>query len=164
MPSIITTTAASNSSTSPLASHVSTRKSPFVVARGALKHPHPHHNKFKQSPTRRPQTFADLSARPPPAAPSAMAFYRSKTQAELVANLRTAGVVRSDAVIDTMLATDRAKYMAQGETPDGGHVGELDCYADSPHPIGFHQTISAPHMVGHDSCRCCLEIHVLDCR
>ncbi|TYZ59804.1 hypothetical protein PybrP1_004374 [[Pythium] brassicae (nom. inval.)] len=78
-----------------------------------------------------------------------MAFYRSKSNDELVTNLRNAGVVRTDAVFDAMRATDRAKYMAQVETPDGGHIGELDCYADSPHPIGFHQTISAPHMHAH---------------
>lgn len=135
----------STATTPPLPTLTSTRQSPFVVARGVAKQPHKH----KHSPTRRQQQFA-APFRPRQAAtpaPSAMAFYRSKSNDELVTNLRNAGVVRSDAVVDAMRATDRAKYMAQVETPDGGHVGELDCYADSPHPIGFHQTISAPHMV-----------------
>jgi protein-L-isoaspartate(D-aspartate) O-methyltransferase len=48
-----------------------------------------------------------------------------------------------------MRKTDRAKYIAQLETPDGGHIGELVAYSDSPHPIGYNQTISAPHMHAH---------------
>lgn len=71
----------------------------------------------------------------------------SSTNAGLVQNLRTVGAVHSDAVANAMLRTDRAKYMAQVETPDGGPIGELASYADSPHPIGYGQTISAPHMV-----------------
>ncbi|KAI9895694.1 hypothetical protein PsorP6_018843 [Peronosclerospora sorghi] len=35
-----------------------------------------------------------------------------------------------------MRATDRAKYVAQHETPDGEHVGALSPYQDVPHPIG----------------------------
>lgn len=83
-----------------------------------------------------------------------MSFYScsASTHDGLVGNLRKTGVIRSDAVFDAMLKTDRGKYMAQLETPDGGHVGELACYADSPHPIGYNQTISAPHMVGLFSC------------
>lgn len=48
-----------------------------------------------------------------------------------------------------MRHTDRANYVAQMETPDGGPVGLLEAYADSPHPIGYNQTISAPHMHAH---------------
>lgn len=80
-----------------------------------------------------------------------MSFWSSSSSSMegLVSNLRRTGVVRSDAVFHALLRTDRAKYMAQIETPDGGHVGELSAYQDSPHPIGYHQTISAPHMHGH---------------
>jgi len=66
-----------------------------------------------------------------------------------VRNLRKAGVIEHDAVFDVMMKTDRANYMPQAETPDGGPIGELSAYADSPHPIGFNQTISAPHMHAH---------------
>ncbi|KAI9906617.1 hypothetical protein PsorP6_002783 [Peronosclerospora sorghi] len=68
---------------------------------------------------------------------------------KLVDKLRRTGVIQSDAVVHAMRATDRAKYVAQHETPDGEHVGALSPYQDVPHPIGFHQTISAPHMHGH---------------
>lgn len=83
-----------------------------------------------------------------------MSFYACSASSHegLVENLRKTGVIRSDAVFDAMRKTDRAKYMAQVETPDGGHVGNLACYADSPHPIGYNQTISAPHMVSR-KCR-----------
>ncbi|RLN64655.1 hypothetical protein BBP00_00003329 [Phytophthora kernoviae] len=69
--------------------------------------------------------------------------------AGLISHLRSKGVVRSEAVANAMVRTDRAKYMAQIETPDGEHVGHLEAYQDSPHPIGYHQTISAPHMHAH---------------
>jgi len=51
--------------------------------------------------------------------------------------------------VTAMKRTDRAKYIAQMETPDGEPVGALSAYANSPHPIGFNQTISAPHMVAY---------------
>ncbi|KAG2915920.1 hypothetical protein PC119_g17627 [Phytophthora cactorum] len=73
----------------------------------------------------------------------------SSSNEDLVKNLKRTGVVRSDAVFNAMAKTDRAKYLAQIETPDGGHVGELAAYQDVPHPIGYLQTISAPHMHGH---------------
>uniref|UniRef100_H3G5H6 protein-L-isoaspartate(D-aspartate) O-methyltransferase n=1 Tax=Phytophthora ramorum TaxID=164328 RepID=H3G5H6_PHYRM len=67
----------------------------------------------------------------------------------MVKNLKRTGVITSDAAFNAMVRTDRAKYLAQIETPDGGHVGELAAYQDVPHPIGYNQTISAPHMHGH---------------
>ncbi|CEG38166.1 protein-l-isoaspartate o-methyltransferase [Plasmopara halstedii] len=67
----------------------------------------------------------------------------------LVKNLNRKSVIRSNDVIHAMMKTDRANYVAQVETPDGGQIGELAAYQDSPHPIGYHQTISAPHMHGH---------------
>ncbi|KAF4143048.1 Protein L-isoaspartyl methyltransferase domain-containing protein [Phytophthora infestans] len=80
-----------------------------------------------------------------------MSFWpcNSSSNEGLVSNLKRTNVVRSDAVFNAMVKTDRAKYLAQIETPDGGHVGELAAYQDVPHPIGFHQTISAPHMHAH---------------
>jgi protein-L-isoaspartate(D-aspartate) O-methyltransferase len=73
----------------------------------------------------------------------------SNTHEGLVKNLRRTGVIQHDEVNDAMLKIDRANYMAQMETPDGGPIGELASYADSPHPIGYNQTISAPHMHAH---------------
>ncbi|KAI9914457.1 hypothetical protein PsorP6_007177 [Peronosclerospora sorghi] len=48
-----------------------------------------------------------------------------------------------------MLASDRANYVAQHETPDREKVGALPAYQDVPHPMGSHQTLSAPHMQGN---------------
>ncbi|XP_058844040.1 protein-L-isoaspartate(D-aspartate) O-methyltransferase-like isoform X3 [Acipenser ruthenus] len=59
-----------------------------------------------------------------------------RTHAELIGNLREHGVIRSQRVYEVMLATDRGHYIT--DLP----------YMDSPQPIGFKATISAPHMVG----------------
>lgn len=67
----------------------------------------------------------------------------------LVQKLKHSGVIHSDAVYRAMIRTDRAKYVAQSATHDGGYVGLLEAYHDVPHPIGYHQTISAPHMHAH---------------
>ncbi|XP_041131836.1 l-isoaspartyl protein carboxyl methyltransferase, like isoform X2 [Polyodon spathula] len=50
---------------------------------------------------------------------------------------REHGVIRSQRVYEVMLATDRGHY-----------VSDLP-YMDSPQPIGFKATISAPHMHAH---------------
>ncbi|XP_018619620.1 l-isoaspartyl protein carboxyl methyltransferase, like isoform X2 [Scleropages formosus] len=60
-----------------------------------------------------------------------------KTHLELVSRLRDHGVIKSDRVFDAMLATDRGIYSK--DSP----------YADSPQSIGYHATISAPHMHAH---------------
>ncbi|MBN3278859.1 PIMT methyltransferase, partial [Polyodon spathula] len=60
-----------------------------------------------------------------------------RTHAELIGNLREHGVIRSQRVYEVMLATDRGHY-----------VSDLP-YMDSPQPIGFKATISAPHMHAH---------------
>ncbi|POM81702.1 Protein-L-isoaspartate O-methyltransferase [Phytophthora palmivora] len=73
----------------------------------------------------------------------------SSSNEGLIKNLKRKGVISSEAVFNAMMKTDRAKYLSQIETPDGGHVGELQAYQDVPHPIGYHQTISAPHMHGY---------------
>ncbi|KAJ8949818.1 hypothetical protein NQ318_000516 [Aromia moschata] len=60
-----------------------------------------------------------------------------KTNAELVRNLRANGIIRSDAVENSMLAVDR------------GHYSKHNPYMDAPQGIGFGVTISAPHMHAH---------------
>jgi protein-L-isoaspartate(D-aspartate) O-methyltransferase len=56
----------------------------------------------------------------------------------LVANLRAAGLVHSQAVLQAMLGTDRAHYVPA--------ASRFAAYEDAPQPIGWEQTISAPHM------------------
>ncbi|XP_026387164.1 protein-L-isoaspartate O-methyltransferase 1-like [Papaver somniferum] len=58
----------------------------------------------------------------------------------LVANLKRYGVIRSPKVAEVMVNIDRGFFV-----PDGNAA-----YADSPMPIGFNATISAPHM--HATC------------
>ena len=58
----------------------------------------------------------------------------ASTNAGLVANLKKAGIFRSEAVEAALLATDRAKYSP----------GSF--YEDSPQYLGHDATISAPHM------------------
>jgi protein-L-isoaspartate(D-aspartate) O-methyltransferase len=57
----------------------------------------------------------------------------------LVANLKSAGIIESDAVLEAMKAVDRGNYVIEGTHP----------YADSPQYIGYDATISAPHMHAH---------------
>ncbi|XP_074921571.1 protein-L-isoaspartate(D-aspartate) O-methyltransferase-like isoform X2 [Chelonoidis abingdonii] len=59
-----------------------------------------------------------------------------KTHAELLNNLYKNGVIKSQRVLDVLLATDRAHYT------------KYFPYMDSPQSIGYKATISAPHMVG----------------
>jgi protein-L-isoaspartate(D-aspartate) O-methyltransferase len=58
---------------------------------------------------------------------------------QLVAALRREGHIRSERVAQAMLAADRRLFVA-GDAQD-------ETYIDTPLPIGFGQTISAPHMV-----------------
>jgi protein-L-isoaspartate(D-aspartate) O-methyltransferase len=60
-----------------------------------------------------------------------------RTNAELIQNLFTQGLITSPLVRDAMTAVDRAHY-----TPSSPHAA----YEDSPQPIGHGATISAPHM------------------
>lgn len=60
-----------------------------------------------------------------------------RTNEELVENLYTAGIIKSEKVKNVMLEVDRGKYCKNAP------------YFDSPQPIGFGVTISAPHMVSH---------------
>ncbi|EGZ14002.1 hypothetical protein PHYSODRAFT_256100 [Phytophthora sojae] len=65
----------------------------------------------------------------------------SSTNEGLVQNLQKEGIVRSDAVFDAMKRTDRALFVPRAV--------QDEAYQDSPCPIGFNQTISAPHMHAH---------------
>ncbi|OAY68645.1 protein-L-isoaspartate O-methyltransferase-like isoform X2 [Ananas comosus] len=58
----------------------------------------------------------------------------------LVEQLRQYGVIRSDKVAEVMQTIDRALFVPHGNPP----------YVDSPMPIGYNATISAPHM--HATC------------
>uniref|UniRef100_A0A453C7W5 Protein-L-isoaspartate O-methyltransferase n=1 Tax=Aegilops tauschii subsp. strangulata TaxID=200361 RepID=A0A453C7W5_AEGTS len=58
----------------------------------------------------------------------------------LVEYLKQYGVVRTDKVAEVMETIDRALFVPEGFTP----------YTDSPMPIGYNATISAPHM--HATC------------
>ncbi|KAH3744166.1 protein-L-isoaspartate O-methyltransferase [Pelomyxa schiedti] len=60
-----------------------------------------------------------------------------RTNAELISTLRLLGVLQSERVANALSAVDRRKYCT-ASTPDP--------YADHPVPIGYGQTISAPHM------------------
>lgn len=62
-----------------------------------------------------------------------------RTNAELVSNLRSQGLITSSRVAEAMKQVDRAKYC-----PDA-----RSAYQDSPQPIGYSATISAPHMHAH---------------
>jgi protein-L-isoaspartate(D-aspartate) O-methyltransferase len=55
---------------------------------------------------------------------------------QLLHNLRHAGILKTDRVFRAMMAVDRGGYVPRNE----------DAYADSPQPIGYNATISAPHM------------------
>ena len=48
------------------------------------------------------------------------------------------GIIKSDRVVEAMKKVDRGNYVKHNP------------YVDSPQSIGYHVTISAPHMVGID--------------
>ncbi|KAL2816352.1 protein-L-isoaspartate O-methyltransferase [Aspergillus granulosus] len=67
-----------------------------------------------------------------------MAWYCSgATNNELVENLVKEGLIKNEKVKKAMMAVDRAHYAPSRP------------YSDSPQPIGYGATISAPHMHGH---------------
>lgn len=69
-------------------------------------------------------------------------FWRGRNQDNkgLVESLQKSGFMSSKRVADVMEQIDRAIFVPPNEDP----------YVDSPVPIGFNATISAPHM--HASC------------
>ncbi|KAF5459972.1 hypothetical protein F2P56_019876, partial [Juglans regia] len=74
----------------------------------------------------------------------------------MVEQLKTYGVITSEKVADVIESIDRALFVPDGNVP----------YYDSPMPIGYNVTISAPHM--HATCLQLLEenlqpgMHALD--
>ncbi|KAL7494578.1 hypothetical protein ACHAWT_003210 [Skeletonema menzelii] len=64
-----------------------------------------------------------------------------KTQRDMVDKLAQAGIVKSAINKEALLRVDRKNYVL-GSQRDSAHQ-------DSPLPIGFGQTISAPHMHAH---------------
>lgn len=61
------------------------------------------------------------------------------TNAELIGNMRQSSLITSARVAAAMSAVDRAHYVPNPRA----------AYQDSPQPIGFGATISAPHMHAH---------------
>ncbi|KAI8819676.1 protein-L-isoaspartateD-aspartate O-methyltransferase [Fimicolochytrium jonesii] len=84
---------------------------------------------------RLPKIISHLALSLPSPLLSTMAWQCSATSnTGLVDNLKHAGLISSPRVEQAMKAVDRGKYV------------ELDPYEDSPQPIGYGATISAPHM------------------
>lgn len=63
----------------------------------------------------------------------------------MVEQLKTYGIIQSEKVEEVMESIDRALFVPSGNPP----------YLDSPMPIGYNATISAPHM--HATCLQLLE-------
>lgn len=61
------------------------------------------------------------------------------SNAELIANMRSASLITTPRVAEAMSLVDRAHYVPTARL----------AYQDSPQPIGFGATISAPHMHAH---------------
>ncbi|KAK7681406.1 hypothetical protein QCA50_015498 [Cerrena zonata] len=61
------------------------------------------------------------------------------TSAELISNMAKHGLIRSARLTEAMKKVDRANYV----------LDKADAYEDSPQPIGYEATISAPHMHAH---------------
>lgn len=66
----------------------------------------------------------------------------------LVERLKQYGVIKSNKVAEVMETIDRGLFVTEGNPP----------YVDSPMPIGYNATISAPHM--HATCLELLEQHL----
>lgn len=66
----------------------------------------------------------------------------------MVEHLQNYGVVSSKKVAEVMEQVDRALFVPEGSPP----------YVDSPMPIGYNATISAPHM--HAACLELLKSHL----
>ncbi|KAE8209893.1 hypothetical protein CF327_g6174 [Tilletia walkeri] len=62
-----------------------------------------------------------------------------RTNAELIANLRRASIIETDAVAEAMRKVDRRNYLP-------GRPGPEVSYQDAPQSIDYGATISAPHM------------------
>eukprot|EP01018_Ginkgo_biloba_P025570 Gb_04905 [translate_table: standard] len=72
----------------------------------------------------------------------------AEKNSSLVQHLQQYGVIKSSRVADIMEKIDRGLFVPEGNPP----------YVDSPMPIGYNATISAPHM--HATCLELLEEHL----
>ncbi|GLB42198.1 putative protein-L-isoaspartate O-methyltransferase [Lyophyllum shimeji] len=59
-----------------------------------------------------------------------------RSNKELISNMQNAGILHNEKVAKAMEKVDRANYVVHPES----------AYQDSPQPIGYGATISAPHM------------------
>jgi len=74
-----------------------------------------------------------------PSSSKSMAWRCSgRSNSQLVTNLRKGALINSDAVEAAMRAVDRGNYVPSSVADSA--------YDDSPQPIGYQATISAPHM------------------
>jgi protein-L-isoaspartate(D-aspartate) O-methyltransferase len=62
---------------------------------------------------------------------------------KLVDNLMKEGILRSPRIINAMHSVPRAKFLPENMQPYSAE--------DTPLPIGFGQTVSAPHNLGVDA-------------
>lgn len=76
-----------------------------------------------------------------------------RTQGQLVERLKSSGVVKHADVERAMRECDRKHYVDSG-------IPAAYAYQDSPLPIGYHETISAPHM--HATCLELLRDHLTE--
>lgn len=60
---------------------------------------------------------------------------------ELLANMRSADLIKSNLVLQAMSRVDRANYVPA--------LSRREAYSDAPQPIGYGATVSAPHMHAH---------------
>lgn len=66
-----------------------------------------------------------------------------KTNAELISNLRSSGLINSSLVASSMTKVDRKNYLPSTS------ASTSTSYQDSPISIGYSATCSAPHMHAH---------------
>ena len=78
-----------------------------------------------------------------------------RNQRDMVQQLQQAGIIRSPPVVQVMSCVDRKQYFPTTSTitsttrtqRSNNTNNSYNCYyVDAPHPIGYGQTISAPHM------------------
>ncbi|PSC67192.1 L-isoaspartate(D-aspartate) O-methyltransferase [Micractinium conductrix] len=86
-----------------------------------------------------------------PALPRRITWAAMHSQDWLVDHLRAEGVVKSREVESVLRRVDRAHYVDRG-------IPHAYAYQDSPLLIGFHETITAPHM--HATCLELLRDHL----
>ncbi|KKA25744.1 Protein-L-isoaspartate(D-aspartate) O-methyltransferase [Rasamsonia emersonii CBS 393.64] len=80
-------------------------------------------------------------------------FCSGSTNTELIENLYSSGLIKNERVKRAMLGiTDGENLLfptIDNSGVDRAHYSPSNPYSDSPQPIGYGATISAPHMHGH---------------